>query len=213
MRIGVISDTHIPEAGPDLPAVVYDSFRDCQMILHCGDIHRIDVIDKLEGIAPTLAARGNGDPYEPVDGRPGVAEDERVAEARVIAIEGFRLGLTHDLEFVEGKTEEFAEQYLLDRFGERVDIALCGHTHVPMAWGLESGIAILNPGSPTLPYGYTHTLGTIGFLEIEPGRIEYTVVDLPTGRIHLTFSGPATMPFTRGPRPAQPPAAFGRQRA
>jgi putative phosphoesterase len=213
MRVGVISDTHIPEAGPALPAVIHDAFRGCDMILHCGDLHHIDVIDDLARISPTLAARGNGDTYFPIDGRPGVPEDERIAMVRVIEIEGFRVGLTHDLEMVEGRPEEFAESYLLGCFGERVDIALCGHTHVPMAWGLASGVAILNPGSPMLPFGYTHTLGTVGLLDIQPGRFEYTVIDLPTGRIDLILRGPGAMPLVRGPRPERPPTASNRQKA
>ena len=61
MRIGLISDTHIPEAGPDMPAQVYEAFRGVDLILHAGDMHIIDVLDWLEGIAPVLGARGNGD--------------------------------------------------------------------------------------------------------------------------------------------------------
>jgi putative phosphoesterase len=201
LRIGVISDTHIPEAGAELPHRVYQAFAGCAMILHCGDIHHIDVIDWLERIAPTFAARGNGDTYHRVGVRPGVPEDPRVAEARVFNLAGFKIGLTHDLESVEGRPEDFAEKHVLRRFGESVDIALCGHTHVPMAWGLTSGLAILNPGSPTLPYGYTHIVGTVGILDLEPGSFEFTVLDLPTGRVDVAMRGPASTEFMKGQRP------------
>src|SRR3989304_6377645 len=70
MRIGLISDTHIPEAGRDLWPQVYDAFLGgnpagprVDLILHAGDMHVTDVLDWLEervGV-PVLACRGNGD--------------------------------------------------------------------------------------------------------------------------------------------------------
>ena len=62
MRIGLIGDTHYPEAGP-LWDEAYDALRDVDLILHAGDLHVIDVLDWLEercGV-PVLAVRGNGD--------------------------------------------------------------------------------------------------------------------------------------------------------
>ena len=53
MRIGLISDTHIPEAGPELWPQAYRAFDECDAILHAGDIYDISVIDKLQQIAPT----------------------------------------------------------------------------------------------------------------------------------------------------------------
>jgi hypothetical protein len=130
-----------------------------------------------------------------------VPDDERVAPAHVLEIEGFRIGLAHDLEEAEGRPDEFAEELALRAFGEAVDIVLCGHTHVPMTRGLASGMAILNPGSPTMPYGYTHVLGTIATLEIRPGEFEFRVVDLPTGRVDTTYRGPSGASFWKGSRP------------
>ena len=77
IRIGLISDTHIPESGPELPPQVYQAFEDVDLILHGGDLHVIQVLDWLEQLAPALASRGNGDessgPF-----RPGVPPDPRV---------------------------------------------------------------------------------------------------------------------------------------
>ena len=61
MKIGLISDTHIPEAMPELWPHVYEQFRGVECILHAGDIYQLDVIDRLGDIAPVYAARGNGD--------------------------------------------------------------------------------------------------------------------------------------------------------
>lgn len=202
MRIGIVSDTHIPEVGPELPPQLFEVFRDCELILHCGDLHAISVIDRLEQIAPTLAARGNGDTYERAGLRPSVPEDARVADARVLQLGDFGVGLTHDLELAEKMPDGGAAEALAEVFGAAVDIAVCGHTHVPLARGLANGATLLNPGSATMPYGYTHLLGTAARLELGAGRFEFTVVDLPSGRVEVSYQGPAAGTLWRGPRPA-----------
>ena len=53
MRIGLISDTHIPEAHPELWPQVFHAFEGVEMILHGGDVHEFWIIDQLEKIAPT----------------------------------------------------------------------------------------------------------------------------------------------------------------
>ena len=61
MRIGLISDTHIPTAGRDLWPQVYDALRGVDLIMHAGDLHDPAVLDWLELLAPVLAVSGNGD--------------------------------------------------------------------------------------------------------------------------------------------------------
>jgi putative phosphoesterase len=201
-RIGLVGDTHIPEAGPDLPPAAYDALKGCERILHCGDLHTIDVVDRLERIAPTIASRGNGDTFKPRVRRPGVQEDERVVDVFVTEIGGFRVGLTHDLDHTEHRTDEDAARLVVRRFGEPVDIAVYGHTHVPTVRGLDDGTALVNPGSPTMPYGYLGITGTIGFLDIEDGRFDVTILDLRTGAVELALVGPGPHAIERGARPA-----------
>ena len=76
MRIGLISDTHIPEARPELWPQVFDAFRGVDLILHAGDVHELRVIDELEAVAPIYVARGNGD--DGSGGRPALPDDERL---------------------------------------------------------------------------------------------------------------------------------------
>ncbi|MFL2504088.1 MAG: metallophosphoesterase family protein [Candidatus Azotimanducaceae bacterium] len=38
MRIGLLSDTHIPEAMPELWPQVFSELKDVDVILHAGDI-------------------------------------------------------------------------------------------------------------------------------------------------------------------------------
>lgn len=44
VRIGLIADTHIPEARDALWPQVFDSFRGVDAILHAGDVYDIGVI-------------------------------------------------------------------------------------------------------------------------------------------------------------------------
>ncbi len=200
--IGLVADTHIPEAGLDLPPAAYDALAGCDRILHCGDLHTIEVVDRLERIAVTVASRGNGDPLTPAGGRPGVPGDPRVADKFVVEVEGVRIGLTHDLEHAEGRSDEAVAALLARRFDGRVDVAVSGHTHVPMVWGLADGTALVNPGSPTMPYGYRDIVGTVGWLRIDDGRFEVTVLDLATQQPQLRLTGPGPHPCQRGPRPS-----------
>jgi putative phosphoesterase len=201
MRIGVLSDTHVPEAAPDLPPDAYHALAGSDLILHCGDLHSLEVLDRLEHIAPVIAARGNGDTLLPWHRRPGVPHDPRVSDVHLLELEGFQVGITHDLETVEGRPEDYAEALIRRVFGQRVDIALCGHTHVPLGWGLSTGTAILNPGSPTMPYGYIKIAGTLGLLTLEPGAFEFQVLDLASGDTQFEVRGPGPVPLQKGPRP------------
>ena len=45
MKIGLISDTHIPEAMPELPGQVRTVFAGVDLILHAGDLHCLDVAE------------------------------------------------------------------------------------------------------------------------------------------------------------------------
>lgn len=198
-RIGVVGDTHIPDAVTDMPQQAYDALAGCDRIFHCGDLHTISVVDGLDRIAPTIASRGNGD--NPRTHPPGVGPDPRVDHSFVVGVEDLRIGLIHDLEDAEYWDEDETTARLSRRFGQRVDIAISGHTHVPMVWGLPDGTALVNPGSPTLPYGYRGLIGTIGFLEVTGTQFEFTVVDLATDTTQFRLTGPSRHPYTKGPRP------------
>jgi putative phosphoesterase len=84
MRIGVISDTHIPYDAETIPPQVKELFKGVDVILHAGDIYLSSVLDELEEIAPVLAARGDDD---------SALVNERVKEKHVLNFQGFSLWL------------------------------------------------------------------------------------------------------------------------
>jgi uncharacterized protein len=178
MKIGLISDTHIPEAMPELPAQVRTVFSGADLILHAGDLHSLDVLNWLEEIAPVLACRGNGD--DGSGGRPVVPEDPRLRDALVTTGVGFKIGLVHDVldpeEFPKWPIERTMEFY----FGRRTDLIVCGHTHVECI-KRYTDVLIINPGSPTFPHNYSAQPGTVAVLTLEENRGgAITVYDLKT---------------------------------
>lgn len=167
MKIGLISDSHIPHAAKFLPPQVFKAFSGVDLILHAGDIYQLSVLNELEKIAPVYAARGNGDYHLP--------HDPRIKESHVLTLKGRSLGLTHSVEFPEPPwcTLESAMQR---DFGGPMDILVGGHTHQAMIEDYQ-GILIINPGSPTLPDGL-YGLGTVVILELDEGSASAKIVKL-----------------------------------
>jgi uncharacterized protein len=167
-RIGLIADTHYPEAGP-LWDEAYEALRASELILHAGDLHVVEVLDWLEercGV-PVLAVRGNGD--DGGGGRPLCAEDPRLKPAQTIEVEGVRIGMVHDATLPEWPPHRTLETIMEHYFGGRVDVLVHGDTHVESVEELR-GVLMVNPGSPTFPRNLTRRPGTIGFLEVDGGR-------------------------------------------
>ena len=183
MKIGLISDTHSAGSGRDLPGAVFCALAGCDLILHCGDLECIGVLDYLEEIAPVLAVRGYEDPMEP---------GERLANvSRIVEVDGVRIGMVHDIQWPppsidtspDGTGLVWPESGLPDllrkKFGGPVDVVAFGDTHEELVeW--RDGVLFVNPGSPTYP-GRRHTpgsLGTVAILDVNDGEIEARVVDL-----------------------------------
>ncbi len=175
MRIGVISDTHIPEAGPALPPQVYRALEGCDLIVHCGDIHDVKVLDWLERVAPVVGCWGNGDRDD--TNRPRQPDDPRMKDEQVLHIEGLKIGLRHFYTFPD---EAFSwlglDEMMLKYFGGRMDVILSGHTHIARIdeW---KGTLLVNPGSPTLPRQVAG-LGQVALLDIEGGVPKARIVEL-----------------------------------
>lgn len=162
--IGLIGDTHYPEAGP-LWDEAYAALRGVNLILHAGDLHVPDVLDWLEQRcgAPVLAVRGNGD--DGGGGRPVCPEDPRLKPVQALTVDAVRIGLVHDATLPEWPPHRTLKSIMEHHFGEPVDVLVHGDTHVPAVEELRD-VLLVNPGSPTFPRNLTRRLGTVGFLEV-----------------------------------------------
>jgi uncharacterized protein len=121
MRIGVISDTH----GVLRPAAV-DALAGVELIIHAGDVGRIEVLEGLRAVAPVVAVRGNVDRDAWADALP---------LTEVVQAGKFYLYVLHDL----GRLD-------LDPAGGGFAAVIYGHSHRPVIdW--RGDVLYLNPGS------------------------------------------------------------------
>ena len=172
-RIGLIADTHIPEARATLWPQVYDAFAGVDRIFHGGDVHDLALLDELEKVAPVYCARGNGE--DGSGGRPIQPEDPRVKYVWTLDIESFTVGLTHYVPVEDGPPGLTLDRFVARYWPEkRPDIIVSGDSHTELIAEVD-GILCVNPGSPTYPHNYDTQYGTIGFLELDDGKADASV--------------------------------------
>ena len=153
-KLGVISDTH----GKFDEAIV-PIFRGVDCIIHGGDVGKVEVVERLERIAPVLAVEGNND-------SPGLFPSERIERlaGRTILVRHI-FGELHQI----GKKERAIIQRIAP------DIVIFGHSHRPYEARLGNTV-LFNPGSAgprrfSLPR-------TVGLLLIGDSSIETQIKHL-----------------------------------
>lgn len=164
MRLGLISDTHMPSSGWSLSPRILEIFSDVDLIIHAGDIFAPWVLDWLEQSAPVVAVSGSASD--------AFGNDPRVKRTQVLEIEGHHLGVIHNMPLPPFYS-------MTQIFGTPVDIVVCGDTHID-AIESHDGILFVNPGSATLP-GSSHRMdrpGTVGLLDIIDGQVEARIISL-----------------------------------
>ena len=149
MLIAVISDTHLPRGARRLPDACVERIAAADLLLHAGDFSTLDVLRELEAIGPPLAG---------VHGNVDSADLRRLLpEERVVDAGGARIAMVHDAGPRTGRLERMRH-----RFGDRADVLVFGHSHLPLHEEAADGFQILNPGSPTeRRRAPTHTMGLI----------------------------------------------------
>ena len=172
-RIGLIADTHIPEARSTLWPQVYDAFEGVDCIFHGGDVHDLALLDELERVAPVYCARGNGE--DGSGGRPIQPEDPRVKYVWTVEVESLTVGLTHYIPVEEGPPGLTLERFVARYWPEKTpDVIVSGDSHTELIAEID-GILCVNPGSPTYPHNYDTQYGTIGFLDVDRNRANASV--------------------------------------
>lgn len=147
-RIGVVSDTHLPDVG-HLPMKMLGDLEKVDAIIHLGDFCDMAAYKEFQKIAPVIAVYGNMDCQE---------LKAILPEKKVIEIQGHKLGLIHGW----GPPKNL-ETRVVKAFGDDVEIVLFGHSHMPLFMKIEDKY-VFNPGSPTLNRDAT---GTYGILDLD----------------------------------------------
>ncbi len=150
-KIGVISDTH-----GLLRPEVKESLKDCDAILHAGDINQPELLDELREIAPVRAVCGNADE--------SWAESEGLAKVTSLDLFGLKIGMAH----TKKAAREVAEDCVL---------IITGHTH-KFERKMADGKLWLNPGTCG-PVRRSAPI-TLAIIETEgDGTYQVVKVDIP----------------------------------
>ena len=201
LRIGLISDTHIPEARGELWPQAFAALGGVDLILHGGDIHDVVVLDQLGELAPVYSARGNGE--DGSGGRVVAPPHPCLRYSWLLDLPGLRLGLTHDLPVPEFPPRLTVERWKQRRFAtDDIDVIVYGDSHVE-AIDVVGTTLCVNPGSPTYPHNLNTQLGTLGFLEVDGSRVRASIWQLtddePSPIPHLDRTVEIPMPTEPAP--------------
>lgn len=146
--IGVISDTH-----GLLREEVKALFKDCEMILHAGDVGTEPVLAELRKIKNTVAVRGNVDYWA-----------DKLKEREYVEVENKKILILHNI-----------AELAVDPVENKVDVVIYGHSHKAVIKN-ENGVLYFNPGSAG-PVRFRLPV-TAGLLKIENGEIEAEIINL-----------------------------------
>lgn len=150
MQIALISDTHIPDRIPALPAQLLTHLQTVELILHAGDFICLDVLESLRAIAETVAVHGNFDEPDVV---------RQLPRKQLLSLAGRKVGLIHGHQPPEIEGEYARPEYNYDTpvveklfryLAEELsaaEIIVFGHFHTSLVqrWGDQQKV---NSGRP-----------------------------------------------------------------
>ncbi len=153
MKLGILSDTHIPDIKKEIPTWVTAGLKDCDYIIHAGDITGFKFLQRLKELAPVKAVRGNCDRGELVS---------QLKPYKELTLANLKLGITHghliEGDLITGLSYKFSS----------ADLIIFGHTHNAFHQQI-AGQVFLNPGSATVRK--RKSFYSFALVEIEAGRI------------------------------------------
>jgi len=153
-RIGLIADTHDDKVDwATVQRVVARAFDGVGLVLLCGDLRTLRVLDQLEAIAPVRAVRGDTDPPARP---PRLVDGPLLVESGDARIAVFRAEPDIDDESVSG-----------------ANVVVYGRGHEPVV-KVVNGAIFVNPGSPSLA-----ATRCVAVLELSGARPAVTLVPLP----------------------------------
>ncbi|KAA8887077.1 YfcE family phosphodiesterase [Nocardia colli] len=135
MRLLIISDTHVPVRARDMPEQLWGEVDVADVVVHAGDWVEVELLDRLEARSKRLiGVYGNND---------GPALRARLPEVARVELGGVRLAVVHETGAAKGREQRCARDF------PDTDVLVFGHSHIPWDTVAESGLRLLNPGSPT----------------------------------------------------------------
>jgi putative phosphoesterase len=148
--VGVISDTH----GLLRPSAL-DALRGCELIVHAGDVGKLEVLEGLRAIAPVMAVRGNVDHD---------TWNEDLPATRIVQAGEVYLYVLHNLHDLD-----------LDPAAGGFCAVISGHSHRASV-RQSGGVLYLNPGAAG-PRRFSLPL-TLALLHVRGHELQADIVPL-----------------------------------
>ena len=163
MRLGIVSDTHLPRGSRAIPADCLERLAAADAILHAGDLMELSVLELLQALGPPVhAVRGNVDSAE---------LQARLPLVRTVEAGGARIAMIHDAGPSAGRLDRMRRRF------PQADAVVFGHSHLPLHEECD-GFAIFNPGSPTERRRAPHH--TMGIATVVDGRVAFELLCVGT---------------------------------
>lgn len=189
LRVGLVSDTHLPPRLRTLPPALFDALDGADLVLHSGDVGDLTVLDDLSHIAPVVAVHGNDDTP---------AAQQELPYQLVVAVAGVRILLWHGHyadpgeEHASRRNEELLPKLAWIAARARragATVAVFGHWHIPLVYR-DGDVLLVNPGA-LAPSGFTErqVVQTAAALFVDVGRQVHVA--------HVNLAAPA-QPYTPG---------------
>jgi len=135
VRLLLMSDTHLPKRARELPPELVAELPRADVVIHAGDWVDVATLDLLESrSARLIGVHGNND---------GAELRARLPEVARAELGGLRLGVVHETGGARGRERRCAERF------PDLDVLVFGHSHIPWDSVTDTGLRLLNPGSPT----------------------------------------------------------------
>ena len=148
MNVAVLSDTHMPNRGRDLPVQAWEIVASSDAVVHAGDVVTADLLVDLASVCPShtmYAVRGNNDG----------AIAEPLPDRLEVDIAGVPVAVVHD------SGPSIGRRARMRRWFPTARVVVFGHSHMPLIDD-DGDLMLLNPGSPTerrrMP---THTMAVL----------------------------------------------------
>jgi putative phosphoesterase len=135
VSVVLISDTHVPKRARDLPHSLWTAIEAADVVVHAGDWVDVGLLDRLEQRARRLVGVYGNNDHGPLR--------ERLPEVARAEIGGVRFAVVHETGDARGRERRCAARF------PDVDVLVFGHSHIPWDSTADTGLRLLNPGSPT----------------------------------------------------------------
>jgi hypothetical protein len=135
MKLLLLADTHVPKRARQLPARVWEEVDLADVVIHAGDWVSISLYEELLARSDRLVGCwGNND---------GAELRAVMPERADVTLGGVRISVVHETGPSKAREHRMSIAY------PDIDLLVFGHSHIPWDTVTDSGLRLLNPGSPT----------------------------------------------------------------